>query len=61
MAPAECLYVGDGADGELGTAAALGMTVVRTTEFVPAQDAWPRERVASLTELAARLVTGRPG
>jgi FMN phosphatase YigB (HAD superfamily) len=32
VAPTECFYVGDGADGELAAAASLGMSVVRTTE-----------------------------
>jgi putative hydrolase of the HAD superfamily len=60
--PGDCVYVGDGADDELAAAAALGMTVVRTTEFRPADGLWPRDRVASLGEFAAMLTpTDRPG
>jgi putative hydrolase of the HAD superfamily len=49
--PAECLYVGDGADNELPAAAGLGMSVVQTEEFKPASGAWPRQRINSLSEL----------
>ncbi|HEV7710023.1 MAG TPA: HAD-IA family hydrolase [Asanoa sp.] len=52
---AECWFVGDGADGELAGAAAVGMAVIRTTEFQDTDPAWPGERVASLAELVARL------
>ena len=51
VAPGECLYVGDGADNELSGAANLGMAVVRTEEYVPADSAWPRDRIATLAEL----------
>jgi putative hydrolase of the HAD superfamily len=62
--PSECLYVGDGADDELVAAAALGMSVLRTTEFRQPEGGWPRQRVASLSEFAAMVVptvSGRPG
>jgi putative hydrolase of the HAD superfamily len=60
--PGDCVYVGDGADDELAAAAALGMSVVRTTEFRPADGLWPRDRVTSLGEFAAMLApTGRRG
>jgi putative hydrolase of the HAD superfamily len=61
--PGECVYLGDGADDELAAAAALGMNVVRSTEFRRTDGAWPRERVASLGEFAAMLApfSGRPG
>jgi putative hydrolase of the HAD superfamily len=51
VAPTDCLYVGDGADNELAAAANLGMAVIRTEEFVPAQGAWPKERIARLEDL----------
>jgi putative hydrolase of the HAD superfamily len=57
--PSDCVYVGDGADDELGGAAALGMSVIRTTEYVPSRSAWPT-RIAALSELPA-LLSGRPG
>jgi putative hydrolase of the HAD superfamily len=59
--PGDCVYLGDGADDELAAAAALGMTVLRTTEFRTADGGWPR-RVGSLGEFAAMLApTGRLG
>jgi putative hydrolase of the HAD superfamily len=58
--PSDCVYVGDGADDELGAAAALGMSVVRTTEYVASRSQWPPRRIASLGELPA-LLSGRPG
>lgn len=59
--PTECVYVGDGADNELGAAAALGMLVVRTTQYKPAEGLWPPHRIADLAELPALLATGRRG
>ncbi|MEV4620162.1 HAD-IA family hydrolase [Asanoa sp. NPDC049573] len=53
--PADCWFVGDGADGEPAGAAAVGMAVLRTTEFQDTDPAWPGERVASLSELVTRL------
>jgi HAD superfamily hydrolase (TIGR01509 family) len=41
LAPGECVFVGDGADGELAGAAAVGMTVLRTVEH---NDTDPSER-----------------
>jgi putative hydrolase of the HAD superfamily len=61
VAPTDCVYVGDGASGELAAAAGLGMAVVRTEEFTVADSAWPRERVSSLGELVPLVgVTGPP-
>jgi putative hydrolase of the HAD superfamily len=51
----ECWFVGDGADGELAGAVAMGMTAIRTTEFQDTDPAWPGERVASMAELVTRL------
>lgn len=51
VAPAECLYVGDGADNELTAAAGLGMAVVRTEEHADSGAMWPREPIRSLAEL----------
>lgn len=50
-APADCVFVGDGADGELAGAAAVGMTVVRTTEHNDTAPSWDGPMVASLAEL----------
>ncbi|GAA1795821.1 hypothetical protein GCM10009682_16990 [Luedemannella flava] len=55
VAPQECVYVGDGADRELPTAAQLGMTVIRTVEYVAADSSWPPTRIRSLSELPALL------
>ena len=38
--PTDCLYVGDGSDGELAGAAALGMQVLRTTEHADSDPSW---------------------
>jgi putative hydrolase of the HAD superfamily len=58
-APTECIYVGDGADGELAGAAALGMTVIRTTEHNDTDPSWPGAAVASLADLPRLLRTDR--
>jgi putative hydrolase of the HAD superfamily len=49
--PVECVYVGDGADGELAGAAALGMTVIRTTEYSDTDPAWLGPNIAALADL----------
>jgi putative hydrolase of the HAD superfamily len=49
--PAECFYVGDGADGELAAAAALGLTVFRTTQHTNNDPTWPGRTIAALAEL----------
>ena len=56
-APAQCVFVGDGADGELAGAAALGMRVVQTTEHNDSDPSWPGTRITSLTELPSLLNT----
>ena len=53
--PAECVFVGDGADDELAGAAALGMTVIRTLEYHDNDPAWRGPTIAALPELPARL------
>jgi putative hydrolase of the HAD superfamily len=58
--PAECLYVGDGADDELPAAAGLGMSVVLTAEFKPATGAWPRQRISGLSELLTGPLVRNP-
>jgi putative hydrolase of the HAD superfamily len=50
-APHECIYIGDGADGELAGAAALDMTVFRTTELNDTDPSWPGPTIAALAEL----------
>src|SRR4051794_17345159 len=57
VAPVDCVFVGDGAGGELPGAAQLGMTVIRTVEFAPAGSSWPPTRVRSLTDLATLLTS----
>jgi putative hydrolase of the HAD superfamily len=59
VAAADCLYVGDGADNELAGAASLGMTVVRSDEFVTGDGSWPRHRIDALAKLPA-LLSGLP-
>ncbi len=53
--PAECCYVGDGADSELAGAAALGMTVVRTTQLSDSDPSWPGLTITSLADLTGLL------
>lgn len=54
--PAECFYVGDGADGELGAAAALGLTVFRTTQHVSNDPTWSGRSIANIAELPDLLL-----
>jgi putative hydrolase of the HAD superfamily len=58
--PAECVYVGDGADDELPAAAGLGMSVVQTEEFKPANGTWPRQRINALSELLTGPLARNP-
>ncbi|MGC5017004.1 HAD family hydrolase [Micromonospora sp. DT47] len=60
VAPGDCVFVGDGSDGELAGAAALGMTVLRTTEHNDTDPTWDGPVIASLTELPALLRTPAP-
>ncbi|MDH6464069.1 putative hydrolase of the HAD superfamily [Micromonospora sp. A200] len=55
VAPAECVFVGDGADGELAGAAAVGMTVLRTTEHSDTDPSWGGRAFATLGDLPALL------
>jgi putative hydrolase of the HAD superfamily len=54
-APSECAYIGDGAGGELGGAAALGMRVLRTTELNDTDPSWAGPTIAALAELPPLL------
>jgi len=54
--PAECFYIGDGADGELAAAAALGLTVFRTTQHTNNDPTWAGRSIAALAELPDLLV-----
>lgn len=54
-APADCVYVGDGAEGELTGAAGIGMTAIRTTEQRDSDPAWAGLSVATLADLPALL------
>ena len=61
VAPTDCVFVGDGEGDELPAAANLGMSVIRTVEFVPSSSPWPPRRVGSLAELPDLLgVSGPP-
>ena len=53
--PTECVFVGDGADGELAGAAAVGMTVFRTTEHNDTDPSWDGRALATLADLPALL------
>jgi putative hydrolase of the HAD superfamily len=56
--PSECIFVGDGADGELAGAAAVGCRPIRVTELVDVDTVrvvWGGETMASLTELPALI------
>lgn len=55
VAPADCFFVGDGADGELAGAAAVGMTVFRTTEHNDTDPGWGGTAFATLGDLPAIL------
>ncbi|WBB92026.1 HAD-IA family hydrolase [Verrucosispora sp. WMMC514] len=55
VGPAECIFVGDGADGELAGAAAAGMTVFRTTEHNDTDPSWGGPAFATLGDLPAML------
>jgi putative hydrolase of the HAD superfamily len=53
--PGDCVFVGDGADGELAGAAEVGMTVFRTVEFRDTLPSWSGPVIESLAELPAVL------
>ncbi|MFI6240223.1 HAD family hydrolase [Micromonospora sp. NPDC050795] len=55
VAPSECVFVGDGADGELAGAAAVGMTVLRTTEHNDTDPSWGGCAFANLGDLPTLL------
>ncbi|MGW3608051.1 HAD family hydrolase [Micromonospora sp. NPDC005161] len=53
VGPAECIFIGDGADGELAGAAAVGMTVFRITEHNDTDPSWGGPAFATLGDLPA--------
>lgn len=53
--PEECVFVGDGADGELPGAAAAGMTVFRTVEFRDTLPGWSGPVIDTLADLPGVL------
>jgi len=53
--PADCYYVGDGADSELAGAAVLGMTAIRTTQHNDSDPSWPGITINSLADLLVGL------
>ena len=60
--PGGCVYVGDGADGELPAAAALGMRTIQTVRFAVSDPDWRGERIGSVAELLMLAgLTGRRG
>jgi putative hydrolase of the HAD superfamily len=65
--PADCVYLGDGADRELPAAAALGMRAIQTVEHRNSHPDWTGERIPAVAALAGSLavrgqaVNGRPG
>ncbi|RKN21260.1 HAD family hydrolase [Micromonospora musae] len=53
--PAACVFVGDGADGELDGAEAAGMTALRTTEHKDTDPSWNGPVIGGLGDLPALL------
>ncbi|WP_076471596.1 HAD family hydrolase [Micromonospora avicenniae] len=53
--PETCVFVGDGADGELAGAAAVGMWVLRTVEHRDTDPSWDGPVLSDLGELPALL------
>jgi putative hydrolase of the HAD superfamily len=53
--PTDCVYVGDGADGELTGAATLGMRVIQTTEYADSDPTWTGERITAIADLLTSL------
>ena len=49
--PAQCVFVGDGADNELAGAAGVGMTVVRTVEYQDKLPDWSGPVIGRLADL----------
>jgi putative hydrolase of the HAD superfamily len=49
--PADCLFVGDGRDGELAGAAALGIHAIRTTEHADSDPSWSGPSIKTFAEL----------
>lgn len=52
---ADCVFVGDGGDGELAGAAAVGMTALRTTEHNDSDPRWNGPVVTALGDLPILL------
>lgn len=59
--PGDCVFVGDGADGELAGAAGVGMTVLRTAQYADSDPAWPGPTLPSLADLPDLLHDHQPG
>ncbi len=51
LEPHECLFVGDGADGELRGAEAVGMHAIRTREYADSDPSWGGPTIFRLAEL----------
>jgi putative hydrolase of the HAD superfamily len=54
--PADCVYVGDGNDGELPAAASLGMHAIRTLEHANSDPTWQGPTIKTFADLKAHLV-----
>ena len=55
LTPQECLFVGDGADGELRGAEAVGMRALQICEFADSDPTWDGPTIARLSELVDHL------
>ncbi|GAA3115424.1 putative hydrolase of the HAD superfamily [Kribbella aluminosa] len=53
--PTDCIYVGDGNDGELPAAAALGMYTIRTLEHADNDPTWQGPTIKTFAELTTHL------
>lgn len=49
--PSECLFVGDGADGELLGAKAVGMKAIQTCEWADSDPTWNGQTISRLSEI----------
>jgi putative hydrolase of the HAD superfamily len=53
--PRDCIYVGDGNDGELPAAASLGMRAIRTLEHANSDPGWSGPTISTFAELVTHL------
>jgi putative hydrolase of the HAD superfamily len=55
VAPATCMFVGDGGSDELTAATALGMRAIRTRQFADNDPGWTGEEITDLRQLPRLL------